>query len=173
MLVKPKQSQSGVMWVARLMCTAFPGAKVDRVRLPDGAGFLEGMKVPGVDLQAAGRRHLQAAPAVVALFGVQVEQLGGLLVLHQGGVRAGGDDALARLRVRAQLGEPVGIELHGVVHGAARLAGHAAQRQVLESRPKAAARVTLDVRQVDQEGGVLDQSGDLPVLDVLERAVVA
>ena len=33
MLVKPKQSHTGVMWVARLRCTALPGAKVDRVRL--------------------------------------------------------------------------------------------------------------------------------------------
>ena len=71
-------------------------------------------------------------PHWLQLFDVQVQLVGLLLVLHDGAEGAGVDDLLADGRVRALLGEPVGVEVHGVVHGAAGLAGHAAQGQVLD-----------------------------------------
>ena len=85
MLVKPKQSHTGVMWVARPRCVGFAGREGGQGDGgADGAGFLEGMEIDRVDLQAAGRRHLQAAPALVALLEVQVQLAGMVLVLHQG-----------------------------------------------------------------------------------------
>ena len=125
------------MWVARLRWVALPGSKVDSTSaVRDGAGFLEGVKVDGIDLQASGRCHLQTAPALVALLQVQVHFLRVDLVFDDRLMRAAGGDALAGFSIRAVLGEPVAVKMHRVVHRAACLTDHAAQRQVLEGAPK-------------------------------------
>ena len=89
------------------------------------------MKVHRIDLEAARRRDLQAAPALIAL-----------------------------------------LEVHGIMHRAARLADHAAQGQILEGRAEAARGMALGVRQIDQERGVLDHTGHFPVLNVLVRSMM-
>ena len=80
--------------------------------------------------------------------------------------------ALTVASIGALFGEPVRVKVHDVVHGAARLAGHAAQGQVLDRAAKAAAGVALDVGEVDQEAGVLDHAGHVPFLDGLEGVLV-
>ena len=87
-------------------------------------------------------------------------------------MRTAGHDALARFGIRTALGEPVLVEVHRVVHRAARLADHAAQRQILERRAKAAAGMSLDVREIDQEGRILNQARHFPLVDVLVRTLV-
>ena len=143
----------------------------ERDRGADGAGFLEGMEVDRVNLEAAGRGHLEAAPALVAVFEVHVNVTGVMAVLDQGAERAGVQDGLVHGGVKELFGEPVLVVVHHVMHGAARYAGQAAQGKVLHGAAKAAARVALDVGEVDQEAGVFDHAGDVPLLDRLDRGV--
>jgi len=56
----------------------------------------------------------------------------------------------------------------GVMDGAAGRLHHATQRQVLEHPAEAARWVALDVREVDEERGILDASAHHPIGDVLE-----
>jgi len=133
----------------------------------DRHGFLEGPEVLRADYQTARRGHLQAAPALIARFKVQVQLAGVLPVFHQRLEGAGRYNLLAGFFVGAVFAEPVAVKVMHIVHLAARLAGHAAQRQVLESRPKAAAWVPLDVGKVDDERSVMNHAAQLPLGDVL------
>ena len=170
MLVKPKQSQTGVMCVASARWVVFPGAKVEsEIEALIAQASWKEWKFTGINLQAASRGDFQAAPALVALLEVHMNIARVLLIFYQRLMRAGGQDAFKGLPVRAQFAEPVLVVVHHIVHRAARLAGHAAQRQVLDRAAKPAARMTLDVRKVDQEAGILDHSGHLPFLDALDR----
>ena len=168
MLVKPKQSQTGVMCVARARCVAFPGAKVESVievlmaqaswnewkltgsifRLPAGATFRQ-------------RPHwLHSSKCMWIWPG-----------WWWSSTRApNGQESRIALKIGGVedfLGEPVLVVVHHVVHRAARVAGQAAQGQVLDGAAKAAAWVALDMGEVDQEAGVFDHAGDMPILDRL------
>ena len=56
--------------------------------------------------------------------------------------------------------------MHGIVHLAARLAGHATQCQVLNGGSKTVAGMPLDMGKVDQESRILDKPGYFPAPDV-------
>jgi len=60
----------------------------------------------------------------------------------------------------------------GIVHLAARRAGHATQRQVLDGSAKTIAGMAFYVGKVDQEGGILDHAGHFPAADVLVGMLV-
>ena len=132
---------------------AFPGCEGGHCFTDgNGAGFHESVEIGLVDFQAPWRSDFQAAPALVALFHVQVHSAGSLLVFHDGFEGTGcGNLRDGSCRVRAVFGEPVLVEMHGVVHLAARLAGHAAQGEVLDGCSEAVGWVSLDVGEVDQE----------------------
>jgi len=139
----------------------------------DGVALDERVEVDRVDLQRPGRGDLQAAEALVAVVEVDVQLVGLILVVDQPLVRAARDDlGDGAGRVGPQLfGEEVLIEVAGVVDVAAGPAHHRTEGQVLEQRPESAARVALDVGEVDQEIGLQQRRAEVPILDVLERAV--
>jgi hypothetical protein len=62
--------------------------------------------------------------------------------------------------------------VHGVVHLTARFAGHATERKILERCAEAASGMSLDVRKVDHERGVLNQPRHFPTLDAFVRTLV-
>ena len=86
------------------------------------------MKISWVYLQATGWSNLKASPTLVALFEVQMQITGALLIIHQRPERTGCFDQLACCGIRALLRKPVFIKVHRIVHGAAGRASHAAKR---------------------------------------------
>ena len=98
---------------------------------------------------------------------MQVQLFRVMLVEHQRAERAGVHDLLHHTLVRAIFLEPVLVEMHHVVHASARLADHAAQRNILDAAAEAAGGMPLDVRKINQEAGVLDHAGHLPGFHVL------
>ncbi len=125
-----------------------------------------------VDLQTAGRRDLQAASALVALFDMQVNLAGMLFVVYQGAARAGSHDLLAGRFIRAQFAELETIVMASVMDGAARFTCHAAQGQVIDRAAITIAGVALGVSEIDQKSGVFDHPGYLPGFDALELPVM-
>jgi len=87
-----------------------------------------------------------------------VQITGALCIIYQGSERAGCLNFLAGRFIGAFLWEPVFVKMHRVVHGAACRASHAAEGQVFERRPKTAGWMALDMREIQQEGGILDHS---------------
>ena len=146
MLVNPKQSHTGVMCVARLICIAFPGWKVERVTatLWAQASWKE-WKFTASIFKLPGGATEQASSAGVALLGVQVQSTRVFLIIHQGFERAGCLDALARLFIRAFLREPIRVILRRIMDGTACLTHHASQGQVLEGRTEPTAGVPFHV----------------------------
>ena len=58
------------------------------------------------------------------------------------------------------------------MHRSARIPGQTAQSQIFERRAKSAAGMPLDVGKIDHEARILDQSGDLPLLDAFIRPLM-
>src|SRR3972149_4673542 len=102
----------------------------------DSTRFLESVEIYRIDLEAAGRRYLQAASALIALFKMKMHLAGRVFVFDNRFVRTDRRNALASGRIGAFIAEPVTIVVHGVVHRTACLAEHAAQCQILKGRTK-------------------------------------
>jgi hypothetical protein len=81
----------------------------------DRTRFLKGVEIHRINLQAAGRSDLQAAPTSVALLWMQVKLVRIVFVFDDGGVRTNLDDALAGRFVGTFVGEPDCRE-NGLLH---------------------------------------------------------
>ena len=100
---------------------------------------------------------------VFALVKMQMHLAGMVFVFDNRCLRAASRDPLARLRVQTLVREPVAIIVHRIVHGAARLADHATQGQVLEGCAETATRMPFHVREIDEERRVLNHPGNSPL----------
>ena len=171
--VNPKQSQTGVMCVARLRCVALPGAKVEStISTAMAQASWKVWKLTGSIFRLPAGATLRQRPHWLHCSMCRCSCSGSFLSTTMASKRTGGDDLLQQVLIRAFFREPVRVVVHGVVHVAACLARHAAQRQVLERRAEPAAGMSLHVGEVDQEAGILDHAGDLPLLDALIRALM-
>ncbi len=81
--------------------------------------------------------------------------------------RAGFRDLLHHALVRAELFEPVFVVMVGIMDRTTCFSNHAAQRDILERRAKAARRMPFDVGKIDQEAGILHHPRHFPGFHVL------
>src|SRR5271157_3663827 len=88
-------------------------------------------------------------------------------IIHQSAERTGSLDLLTQGWVRTLFTKPVAIVVTGIVHGTARFADHAAQRQILETGTKASEGMPFNMGEIYQEAGILDHTGYFPDFDIL------